>query len=266
MPTYAEQILISTGRDDWSSKIEDEPEGEVVREVKKLLGRGGKMSDPYHNVMITNSSFAPTASDTGPGSSAFLFPSFQYIPEIPTSTAKLESFLRGFVLPKKLHSAHSVLSPDPQQNLIRQPELQTQFPAVRPVDEILVLICGHGSRDSRCGTLGPLLRDEFCDQLATHTIPVLSVPPPASSPDLSTPPPARVGLISHIGGHKFAGNVIIYIPPSMKDHALAGKGIWYGRVGPEHVEGIVRETIVGGKVIQELFRGGIGKGAEVMRL
>merc|ERR1711964_469984 len=27
---------------------------------------------------------------------------------------------------------------------------------------------------------------------------------------------ARVGLISHIGGHKFAGNVILYIPPGAK--------------------------------------------------
>ncbi|KAK6438952.1 Altered inheritance of mitochondria protein 32 [Oleoguttula sp. CCFEE 5521] len=240
MPTYAEQILISTGRDDWSSKIEDEPEGAVVREIKKLMGRGGKMSDPYHNVMITNSSFAPTPSDSGPASSAFLFPSFQYVPEVPTSPAELESFLRASVLPQKLHTAHSVLSPDLQQNLLRQPDLQSHSSTVHPVEDILVLICGHGSRDSRCGTLGPLLRDEFSDQLATQSIPIFDSAPPASLTDSTTSPSARVGLISHIGGHKFAGNVIIYIPPSMKGHALAGKGIWYGRVGPENVEGIVR--------------------------
>ncbi|OQN98680.1 hypothetical protein B0A48_15346 [Cryoendolithus antarcticus] len=266
MPAHAEQILISTGRDDWSSKIEDEPEGEVVREIKKLLGRGGKMSDSYHNVMITNSSFAPTPSASGSGSSAFLFPSFKYIPDVPTSPSGVETFLRAHVLPSKLHTAHSVLPPDLQRNLLRQPELQSQFPAVRPVDEILVLICGHGSRDSRCGTLGPLLRDEFTDQLSAQSIPIMPSPPPASAPDTIVSPSARVGLISHIGGHKFAGNVIIYIPPTMTGHALAGKGIWYGRVGPENVEGIVRETIVGGKVIQNLFRGGIGKGGEVMRL
>nr|OQO30785.1 hypothetical protein B0A51_01446 [Rachicladosporium sp. CCFEE 5018] len=266
MPAHAEQILFSTGRDDWSSKIEDEPQGLAVREIKKLMGRGGKMSDPYHNVMITNSSFAASPSDSGPASSAFLFPSFTYVSELPTSPAELESFLRGFVLPKKLHSAHSVLSPDLQHNMLRQPELQSQFPAVRPVDEILVLICGHGSRDSRCGTLGPLLRDEFSDQLSAQSFSVLSSPPTSSSPDSSISPPARVGVISHIGGHKFAGNVIIYIPPSMTGHALAGRGIWYGRVEPENVEGIVRETIVGGKVIQDLFRGGVGKGGNVMRL
>jgi hypothetical protein len=32
---------------------------------------------------------------------------------------------------------------------------------------------------------------------------------------------------SHIGGHKLSGNVVIYSP--------AGRGIWYGRVKPEHV-------------------------------
>ena len=75
-----------------------------------------------------------------------------------------------------------------------------------------------------------------------------------------------MGLVSHIGGHKWAGNVIVYIPPAIKDAAgvdsdgkssspLAGRGVWYGRVEPKHVEGIVKETLVGGRVIRELCRG-----------
>ena len=32
---------------------------------------------------------------------------------------------------------------------------------------------------------------------------------------------------SHIGGHKLAGNVVVY--------SRTGRGIWYGRVKPEHV-------------------------------
>ena len=74
---------------------------------------------------------------------------------------------------------------------------------------------------------------------------------------------SKVHQISHIGGHKFAGNVIVYVPPILgnEGHPLAGQGVWYGRVEPKHVEGIVRETIEGGRVIKELFRGGIdGKG------
>jgi hypothetical protein len=82
---------------------------------------------------------------------------------------------------------------------------------------------------------------------------------------------ARVGLISHIGGHKFAGNVIIYLPPGMKtedgrSHPLAGHGVWYGRVEPKHVQGIVSETIIKGNVIKGFFRGAIRRDGEILRL
>ena len=82
---------------------------------------------------------------------------------------------------------------------------------------------------------------------------------------------ARVGLISHIGGHKFAGNVIIYLPPGLKteagdEHPLAGHGIWYGRVEPKHVEGIIIETILKGNVIADNFRGGIQRDGRILRL
>lgn len=78
----------------------------------------------------------------------------------------------------------------------------------------------------------------------------------------------EVSQISHIGGHKFAGNVIIYIPPILakQGHPLAGKGIWYGRVEPKHVEGIIRKTIEEGVVIKELFRGGIDREANLLKI
>lgn len=50
MPTYAEQVLICTGKEDWKSKIEDEDDGLLVKELKKLLGRNGKFSDVGHTV------------------------------------------------------------------------------------------------------------------------------------------------------------------------------------------------------------------------
>lgn len=68
----------------------------------------------------------------------------------------------------------------------------------------------------------------------------------------------NIGCISHVGGHAWAGNVIVYFPSDVA-HGLAGMGVWYGRVEPRHVEGIVKETVLGGRVIEELFRGGIGR-------
>jgi hypothetical protein len=44
----------------------------------------------------------------------------------------------------------------------------------------------------------------------------------------------RIGLfkVSHVGGHKFAGNVIVCLP--------SGASVWYGRVTAREVEAIVR--------------------------
>lgn len=302
MAAYAEQVLISTGRSDWKSNIEEDQYSVLVKQLRKFLGRGGKYSDPYHNVMITNSSFQPTSPDpqtqidetkesgsipaSKPGSdtdvvpqttpnaspaSAFLLPSFQYIPSIPLDDSSVEAFLKGFVLPSRLHATHDALTRSQREILQRQPENQKQFVGARKVDEILVLICGHGGRDQRCGQLGPILQAEFEDKLERQNVQVIKDPPVMDAIEVETDvqgyqPAARVGQISHIGGHKFAGNVIIYIPPSFTSNPLAGKGIWYGRVEPQHVEGIVGKTLLDGKVIKDLFRGGVEHGGQVLRL
>ena len=47
MAAYSEQVLVCTGREDWKSRIEDEEgeHGELVRQLRALLGRGGKFCD-----------------------------------------------------------------------------------------------------------------------------------------------------------------------------------------------------------------------------
>lgn len=158
-----------------------------------------------------------------------------------------------------------------KNTILHEPDARREFPGARSVHEIVVLICGHGGRDERCGKMGPILAAEFEDKLARQNIPVISEAPPHETvrPDYSIQgyqPAARIGQISHIGGHKWAGNVIVYIPPSFKSNPLAGCGIWYGRVEPQHVEGIVGKTLIDGKVIKPLFRGGIREGGEILRL
>lgn len=152
------------------------------------------------------------------------------------------------------------------------------LPGVQDVKDVLVLICGHGGRDMRCGAMGPVLRDEFEEKLERQGFNVASEAVQIGSLDgnleiegSSNDKVARVGLISHIGGHKFAGNVIIYIPPGHttkegEKHPLAGYGIWYGRVEPKHVEGIVGETVMGGRVVEDKFRGGIDAHRRILRL
>ena len=128
----------------------------------------------------------------------------------------------------------------------------------RHITEPVILICGHGGRDERCGGMGPLLEQEFKDQLESKSIDVTGSEKEKKEPKRShTLRRARLGTVSHIGGHKYAGNVILYISPWQVEHPLAGMGIWYGRVEPKHVQGIVEETLLKGNVIEELFRGGI---------
>lgn len=192
----------------------------------------------------------------------------------------VEALAKGFLLPEKLHTMHDGLSPIHRDRLTRKSMFQSLLPSVRDVDDILVLICGHGGRDMRCGVMGSVLRDEFETQLPREGVEVLRGPVNVDLEDgvaaiagaIERPAlTARVGLISHIGGHKFAGNVIIYLPPSMKTtgggrHLLAGHGIWYGRVEPKHVQGIVQETVKRGNVIADMFRGGITPKREILRL
>lgn len=226
---------------------------------------------PYHNVSVLNASFPSSGT---PGTSVFLLPDFKLVPSVErgSSSEQLEALAKGYLLPEKLHKAHDAMSTEHQEKFLRKPELQRLVRGVRDFDEILVLICGHGGRDQRCGIYGPLLRTEFEKTLPRLGVDVLTGPVDSvSESGGNKKPSSRIGLISHIGGHKFAGNVIIYIPPSLQTdeglpHPLAGHGIWYGRVEPKNVEGIIHETIRKGNVIEEHFRGGITPSREILRL
>ncbi|KAF2742933.1 hypothetical protein M011DRAFT_411675 [Sporormia fimetaria CBS 119925] len=239
MAAYTEQLFICTGRNDWTSRVEDEPSsaGDFVRGVKGIIGRGGKAFDPFNNVMTTLSSLP--ASSNPATTTALLFPSFVRIPDIPHTPSAFDALATAYLKTRHLHPAHNALS-DAQKTVLKRDEsLASQLPAAVPIDTVTVLICGHGSRDSRCGILGPILEKQFKETFKRKGV------------------EAEVGMISHIGGHKYAGNVIIYIPPTLSQNELKGTGVWYGRVDPEKVEGVVDETIGKGRIIVDLFRGGI---------
>ncbi|MCJ1318319.1 hypothetical protein MMC15_003647 [Xylographa vitiligo] len=228
-PPYAQHIVVCTGRDDWPSRIEDEEGPNLAKELKKLLGPKGQFHDRDHPILITNASLPTTAPSSA---SAYLFPAFQHVPHIDLSPSGLSRFVRS-----------SVLADAPQG-----PELPTSHAINAPI----ILICGHGGRDQRCGIFGPLLQAEFRRALVKSSL----------QSDVKT----QVALVSHIGGHKFAGNVIVYFPPGFQVDGevapLAGQGVWYGRVEPRHVEGIVAETVGRGRVVKELVRGWTEWGVE----
>ncbi|KAK9767354.1 hypothetical protein K7432_002931 [Basidiobolus ranarum] len=99
---------------------------------------------------------------------------------------------------------------------------------VEPFKKSQILICGHMERDARCGIVAPILKEAF--EKAKKT--------------LGLEDQIEVNLVSHIGGHKYAANVILY--PA---------GIWYARVRPEHAEEILVKSIQNQEIIPELYRG-----------
>ncbi|KPM41264.1 hypothetical protein AK830_g5298 [Neonectria ditissima] len=279
---YAEQVLVCTGNTDWPSRIEEESSGDnLAADLKELFGRGGDYSDPFHNISVLNASF-PSSIPPRPevqSTSAYLLPSFKYVPFLPrVSFDSVQALAKGFLLPAKLHAAHDGLSPIHRDRLTRKDAYQGLLLGVQDVHDVLVLICGHGGRDARCGIVAPVLKAEFDEKLRGEGFDVLRGAVQVGLRDAPRIPgevgaektAARIGTISHIGGHKFAGNVIIYLPPSLKmgdkAHPLAGHGIWYGRVEPKHVEGIVRETILKGNVVADMFRGGIDAERNMLRM
>jgi (2Fe-2S) ferredoxin len=109
-----------------------------------------------------------------------------------------------------------------------------------------VLLCSHKRRDARCGITAPLIKRELERHLR----------PRGLYRDADDERPGGVGIffVSHVGGHKFSANVMVY---RKKEQQM----IWLARVRPEHCEGIVNYTLLQGKVVHPDFqlRGGFDR-------
>ncbi|KAH7544543.1 hypothetical protein JRO89_XS15G0183100 [Xanthoceras sorbifolium] len=105
-----------------------------------------------------------------------------------------------------------------------------------------VFVCSHGSRDRRCGVCGPPLVSRFKEEIEIHGLHgKVSVSP-----------------CSHIGGHKYAGNVIIF------GSNINGEvtGHWYGYVTPDDIPILLEQHIGKGEIVDWLWRGQMGLSAE----
>lgn len=119
--------------------------------------------------------------------------------------------------------------------------------SARPCElDYVVLLCSHRRRDARCGITAPLIKRE----LERHLRPLGLV----RDADDARSGGAGIFFVSHVGGHKFAANVLVY---RKKDQQM----IWLARVRPEHCEGIVKYTVLQGKVVhpETQLRGGFDR-------
>nr|POF22849.1 oligopeptide transporter 5 [Quercus suber] len=96
-----------------------------------------------------------------------------------------------------------------------------------------VFVCCHRSRDRRCGVCGLALISRFKEEIELHGL-------------QST---VSVSPCSHLGGHKYAGNVIVF------GSKINGEvtGHWYGYVTPEDVQVLLEQHILKGEIVDWLW-------------
>ena len=123
-----------------------------------------------------------------------------------------------------------------------------------------VFVCTHASRDARCGVCGPALVDAFRAAVAA---------------DSAFRGRVEVSGCSHVGGHKYAGNVLVFAPrggvfsglgqnkkassvPEDEDAPRSCFGAWYGYVTPREIDEVLRRTVGRGETVPRLWRGSMG--------
>jgi hypothetical protein len=186
------------------------------------------------------------------------------IDRAPTNTSPLAPL----TLPRTIHTPLPEPAPADLKEL-----------TIRPCPHsALILLCSQKTRDARCGQSAPLLRKE----LERHLRPL------GLFRDLDDERPGGVGIyfISHVGGHKYSANVMVYRRPNAfgiddvaranlkEGEAMAPKKeeggdenlgvaqcIWLARIRPEDCEGLVKYTVLQGKVIrpEKQLRGGFDR-------
>ena len=196
-----------------------------------------------------------------------LLPAFRYVDNVVPSNARelLTSIVSaaptttGRLEPREIDE-HGMSMP----NLLA--EIPSPFTTRPCPHDALILLCSQATRDARCGQSAPLLRREFERHLR----------PLGLYRDLDDDRPGGVGIyfISHVGGHKFSANVMIYRRAGFgsdeeereaRDREAEGREasqcIWLARVRPNECEGIVKFTVLQGKVVKpdRQLRGGFDR-------
>ncbi|XP_074301726.1 altered inheritance of mitochondria protein 32-like [Silene latifolia] len=101
-----------------------------------------------------------------------------------------------------------------------------------------IFVCAHVSRDKRCGVCGPVLVEKFKEEIESKSL----------------NDHVFVNACSHVGGHKYAGNLIIF----GTDEKGKVIGDWYGYVTPADVPDLIDVHIGKGEIIEKLWRGQMG--------
>lgn len=235
---YGLQVVVSTNKTDWSHD---------ALETSDLTKAVNKWSSSAHfdglgnsaTIKVNTSSLGSTKFESdeeyisGTRGDLLLLPFFVWVRNVSykDAGAVLDRLVVDLV---KYRDAREESLP-----IASYPEFPgVTFEADR--NKAFVFLCSHKTRDKRCGITAPIIKREMEMHLRDLGL----------YRDFSDDRPGgvEVAYINHIGGHKFAANVIIYLKNS-------GKNIWLARCKPNNVIPIVDECIVhDGKVWPEAVR------------
>ena len=171
---------------------------------------------------MLSASDMPVPNHSDHSSMVLLLPSWQFIDNVtPANTSELitrfvnPSPTNNTLFPTRTASTQTPPSLPEEQSpptIATAPSLQA-----RPCPhKYLILMCSQKTRDARCGQSAPLLRREFERILR----------PMGLYRDLHDERPGGVGIyfISHVGGHKFSANVMVYRHSSVIQQATQASG------------------------------------------
>ncbi|KAN0071330.1 Sucrase/ferredoxin-like domain containing protein [Elaphomyces granulatus] len=269
---WSTHLLVATGKSDWVRDVADE-KGSLMEAIVK---RGIEPTNGTLKLSASNMPIPEEYRQQKIGSqptTVLLLPAFTIVEHVTPALAA--DLIKYFVNP-----AVTTTTPLPSIPTVptANPDILSLTPLrARPCPHAaVILLCSQRTRDARCGLSAPLLRREFERHLRIHGL----------YRDMNDERPGGVGIyfISHVGGHKYSANVMVYrrrdfdwYKPKgsgaeekpgeeveeITDQEAEGatQGIWLARVRPEDCEGIVKFTILQGKVVkpQSQLRGGFNR-------
>ena len=274
---WSRHLVVATGKTDWVRDVADE-KGSVMEAVDKHNGEveGGRLMLSASNMELPDHNEGPYGPDRP--TTVLLLPAFQFVDGV--TPKHVPQLIRSVIntAPTNTSRLHSSASHEPNGAGAEAtiPPLPAGLSLRNCPHKYLILMCSQATRDARCGQSAPLLRKE----LERHLRPL------GLYRDLSDNRPGGCGIyfISHVGGHKYSANVMVYrrgearrtVEEQMANgdgagmNGVGGKGgegeeaaqcIWLARVRPEDCENIVRFTVLQGKVVkpERQLRGGFDR-------
>ncbi|KAI1000883.1 hypothetical protein K3495_g7315 [Podosphaera aphanis] len=269
---WSTHMLVATGKSDWVRDVADEA-GSLMEAIQK-----GTEVKPSNGRMMLSASNIPLPSDSDGYASpttVLLLPAWIFVGNVTPQSAN--TLITEFVDLGPTSSTPLGKSMIPRS--LSNKALAEGLTSWQCHHSALILLCSQGTRDARCGQSAPLLRKEFGRHLRLYGL----------DRDLDDERPGGVGIyfISHVGGHKYSANVMIYRKDNafgvddMETHGKisrdmllsrakdadqsrqsgASQCVWLARVRPEDCEGIIKYTVLQGKLVkpEKQLRGGFDR-------